>query len=66
MWASTPTLLSQFVKTLKILCTKDLGYSIWQRNYYEHVIRNEKEHLQIIEYINNNPFNWINDKYFLK
>ena len=35
---------------------------IWQRNYYEHIIRNEKEYLKIQEYINNNPLKWKDDK----
>ena len=33
----------------------------WQRNYYEHIIRNEKELYRIIEYIKYNPLNWEND-----
>ena len=33
-------------------------YSVWQRNYYEHIIRNEKELNQIREYISNNPLQW--------
>lgn len=37
---------------------------IWQRNYYEHIIRNEKEYLRILEYIQNNPLNWALDKYY--
>ena len=28
---------------------------IWQRNYFEQIIRNEKEYLKIKEYIKNNP-----------
>ncbi len=35
---------------------------IWQRNYYERIIRNENEFNQIAEYIVNNPINWMNDK----
>ncbi len=31
------------------------GYPIWQRNYYEHIIRNEAEHNKIYDYIQNNP-----------
>ena len=31
---------------------------IWQRNYYEHIIRNEIEYAQIAEYIRNNPILW--------
>ena len=37
----------------------------WQRNYYEHVIRNEKEYWKIYEYIENNPLNWNQDEYYL-
>jgi len=31
---------------------------LWQRNYYEHVIRNDEELNGIREYILNNPLNW--------
>ncbi|HLP62304.1 MAG TPA: transposase [Candidatus Deferrimicrobium sp.] len=31
---------------------------LWQRNYYEHIIRNENELFQIREYVDNNPANW--------
>jgi putative transposase len=34
----------------------------WQRNYYEHVIRNEDELNRIREYIQNNPLKWHLDK----
>ena len=30
----------------------------WQRNYYEHIIRNEKEYLAICNYIINNSIKW--------
>ena len=62
MWASTPT-VSKIVQTFKILVSKTVGYSIWQRNYYEHIIRNENELYKIIEYIKYNPINWVEDKY---
>jgi hypothetical protein len=35
--------------------------SIWQRNYYEHIIRNEKSLNAIREYILNNPARWSDD-----
>jgi len=35
---------------------------LWQRNYYEHVIRNEKDLNMIREYIRNNPLHWALDK----
>jgi REP element-mobilizing transposase RayT len=41
------------------------GIPVWQRNYYEHVIRNEKELYEIIKNIENNPLDWFNDKYYI-
>jgi len=39
---------------------------LWQRNYYEHIIRDEKSYQRIAEYIINNPSKWNDDKFFLK
>ena len=36
----------------------------WQRNYYEHIIRNDESYYRISEYINNNPLNWGKDDYY--
>jgi putative transposase len=41
---------------------KTPGATIWQRNYYEHIIRNETEYESIREYIANNPFRWESDE----
>lgn len=38
---------------------------IFQRNFYEHIIRNEKEYFKIRRYIQTNPRNWGEDKYFV-
>lgn len=35
---------------------------LWQRNYYDHIIRNDQELNQIREYIINNPVKWELDK----
>ncbi len=37
-------------------------FDVWQRNYYEHIIRDEKSYLQIYEYIQNNPILWEQDQ----
>jgi len=39
-----------------------IGSIIWQRNYWEHIIRNEKEYGRISNYIINNPAKWTADK----
>lgn len=35
---------------------------LWQRNYYEHIIRNETSYYEISNYILNNPSQWAYDK----
>ena len=35
---------------------------IWQRNYYDHIIRNEKEYERIYAYIEGNHLNWVDDE----
>jgi len=37
---------------------------LWQRNFYEHIIRNEKSYQTISNYIINNPANWKEDKFY--
>lgn len=40
---------------------KTPGTPVWQRNYYEHIIRNEMELERIREYIIRNPSHWKED-----
>lgn len=35
---------------------------LWQRNYYEHIIRNEEDLLEVQKYIANNPSRWAEDE----
>jgi REP element-mobilizing transposase RayT len=39
---------------------------VWQRNYHEHVIRNEASFTQIAEYIQTNPLKWVEDTYYVE
>ena len=45
---------------------KKLNFKIWQRNYYEHIIRDENSNYRISEYIKNNPKKWEQDMNQLK
>ncbi len=40
-------------------------YQVWQRNYHEHIIRNENAYIKISEYIRNNPQKWDEDCFYL-
>jgi len=37
---------------------------LWQRSYYDHVIRCQEDYIRICEYINNNPAKWAEDEYY--
>ena len=43
----------------------DFGFA-WQNNYYDVIIRNEKQFTIIENYIRNNPNTWDNDKFYTK
>ena len=66
MWSSAPTdaRVENLIRTWKTLITKELGESIWQRSYYDHIIRSEEEYVRIAEYILGNPGKWSEDKYY--
>lgn len=49
------TAVGEIVRQLKAITKKQIGFKIWQPNYYEHVIRNENALMKIREYIQNNP-----------
>jgi REP element-mobilizing transposase RayT len=38
---------------------------LWQKNYYEHIIRDEKSYLVISDYIKNNPLKWELDRFYI-
>ncbi len=40
------------------------GIPVWQRNYYEHIIRDDESFYRISKYIINNPINWEKDDYY--
>lgn len=37
---------------------------IWQRSFYDHVVRNERDYLRIWQYIEENPMGWTEDIYY--
>ena len=65
MWASAPTQsLSDRIRSFKTLVSKQIRQSIWQRSFYDHVIRCEDDYLRIWQYIDENPAKWAEDEYY--
>ena len=58
--------LGAIIRGYKGAVSRLLGYSVWQRNYYEHIIRNQQSYEEIATYIINNPFVWEKDQLFIK
>ena len=60
--------LSEIVRAFKSFSAKRInalrktqGIPVWQRNYYEHIIRNDDEYNRIHLYIESNPAHWMED-----
>ena len=51
-------------KRIRQLSHVNVDIPIWQRNYYEHIIRNEKSFNDIRAYIANNPAKWAEDSFY--
>jgi len=63
-----PRSLGAIMAQFKSIVTKRInglqnvsGRPVWQRNYYEHIIRNERDMDRITRYIESNPLRWVDD-----
>ena len=43
---------------------KSAGNKLWQRSYYDHIIRDEKDYMEKLNYILSNPLKWFDDEYY--
>ena len=64
--ASAPTMAAvpDAISAIKRLVNRELGESIWQRSYHDHVIRNDNDYREIWNYIDTNPAKWPEDCFF--
>ena len=60
-WFKTMT-TNEYIRGVKQYGWVPFPGRLWQRNYYEHIVRNENEMSRIREYIRNNPVQWATDK----
>ena len=56
--APTGVVLSKVIQQFKRMVSKTAGFSIWQRSYYDHIIRNREDLQSIRQYILTNPQKW--------
>ena len=55
---------NEYIRNVKTKKWPAFRRHFWQRNFYEHVIRNEFDLNQVREYILNNPAGWETDEYY--
>ena len=64
--SATKPSIPNLMKYLKFTVTKEYGESVWQKSYYDRILRNENEYNTKANYIMNNPANWMFDEYYSK
>ena len=62
--AESPS-ISNVIRQMKGWVSKQAGFSLWQKGFYDHVIRSEADYREIWEYIEHNPDGWIKDSLFV-
>lgn len=55
--APTKTIMT-VIGQMKRWVSKEIGFPIWQKSYYEHVIRDENDYIEKAQYMLNNPLKW--------
>ena len=64
------TLISTSIGYLKMNASRRINdlserkLTIWQRSYYDHIVRDEDDYARIYRYIDDNPIKWIEDRYY--
>ena len=56
--------MSRVVKQLKGYTSKQIGQSLWQKSFHDHIIRNQKDYEEHINYIYYNPVRWHLDELY--
>lgn len=58
--------LGGIVNKFKGFVAREVGYKVWQEDFYEHVLRSKTEYLAISHYIDENPLKWSEDEYYVQ
>lgn len=56
--------VSTVIGSYKSSVSRAAGFPVWQKSFYDHVIRNEADYLTIWQYIENNPLKWELDRFY--
>ncbi|MCL2010866.1 MAG: hypothetical protein FWG71_10055, partial [Synergistaceae bacterium] len=57
---TVPRMMNQWKRAVSV----KVGYSVWQKSFHDHIIRDEDDYRRIAEYIENNPQTWTEDCFY--
>ena len=57
--------MSTVVRLMKGAVSKQAGCSVWQKGFYDHVVRGNADYLDIWQYIEGNPSKWMDDRLYI-
>ncbi|WP_425539565.1 transposase [Microaceticoccus formicicus] len=66
--------ISNIVKAIKSISRKSVsdeflnkhGSNLWQKSFFDRIVRNDKEYFELAKYIDENPIKWNLDEYYVK
>ena len=63
---ATDAVVPKFVSSIKRFTNRSCGICLWQKSYYDHIIRDEADYLKHLRYIEDNPAKWLEDQYYME
>ena len=56
--------IATVVRLMKGTVSRQAGFAVWQKGFYDHVIRNDVDYRQVWDYIEGNPAGWTKDSLY--
>lgn len=58
--------ISRIINQFKGIVSKKAGIGVWQKSFYDHVIRNYEDYIEHQKYICENPMRWLEDELYIE
>ena len=56
--------IATVIKQFKGVVSKEVGMSVWQKGFYDHIIRDDEDYQIKYQYIDENPIKWTEDELY--
>jgi REP element-mobilizing transposase RayT len=62
---TAPTTVSNIINQYKGYVSKQIGKSVWQKSFHDHIIRDDRDYAARWQYIDDNPATWESDEFYI-